>query len=122
MAISLRRLVTSSLWQKAGTVPFNLAKKFEALAVPEAKGPLFFTGSSFFAILGLRDVQRLVSADLGMISFRIVQVMTAFDALCKAAGEEPPFALAFQVLRAPSAVQRELQQRLKRTRPPPPSS
>jgi hypothetical protein len=68
------------------------------------------------------DVQRLIGADLEMISFQIVQVMTAFDVLCKAAGEEPTFALAFQVLRAPSAVQRELRQRLKRTRPPPPSS
>ena len=67
------------------------------------------------------DVQSLVGADLEMISIQIVQVMTAFDALCEAAGEEPPFALAFQVLDAPSSVQRELRQRLKRTRPPPPS-
>ena len=54
-----------------------------------------------------------------MIRFGIVQVMIAFDALRKAAGEEPPFELAFQVLGAPSRVQRELRQRLDGTRPAP---
>jgi hypothetical protein len=65
------------------------------------------------------DIQTSIRADLGMISFRIVQVMTAFDALCKAAGEEPPFELAFQVLDAPSRVQRDLRQRTDGTRPAP---
>ena len=72
--------------------------------------------------MGLRDVQRLVSADLRMISFGIVQVTTAFDALCKAAGEELPFELAFQVLDTPSLVQRELRQRMDGMPPAPPSS
>jgi hypothetical protein len=69
------------------------------------------------------DVHRFISADLEAIAAGIEQVMTTFDVLCEAAGQEPRFELAFQVLEAPSLEQQELRQRLDGMRPaPPPSS
>ena len=66
------------------------------------------------------DVGRFISSDLATIGAGIEQVMAVFDALCQAAGQEPWFALAFQVRDAPRLVQRELRQRLDGTGSAPP--
>src|SRR5438874_1071489 len=50
--------------------------------------------------------------DLAAIREKLEEVMAAFDMLCEAAGEEPPFELAFRVLDAPRLVQYELRDRL----------
>jgi hypothetical protein len=56
------------------------------------------------------NIQTSVSADLAMIALRIEYVMRIFDVLCEAAGQEPRYELALQVLDVPSLVQRQLRQ------------
>jgi hypothetical protein len=53
-----------------------------------------------------------IRGDLARIREKIEEVMAAFDMLCKAAGEEPAFELAFRVIDAPRKVQYELRDRL----------
>jgi hypothetical protein len=53
-----------------------------------------------------------ISCDLAAIREKIEEVMTVFDMVCEAAGEEPAFELAFRVIDAPRLVQYELRDRL----------
>jgi len=68
------------------------------------------------------DVRAFISWDLAAIGEKIEEVMTTFDMLCQAAGRQPRFELAFQVLEAPRLLQWELRQRLDRMPPAPPQS
>src|SRR5204863_8865181 len=68
------------------------------------------------------DVKSFISWDLAAIGEKIEEMMTTFDMLCQAAGRQPRFDLAFQVLEAPRLLQWELRQRLDRMPPAPPQS
>jgi hypothetical protein len=68
------------------------------------------------------DVKAFIRWDPAAIGEKIEEVMTAFDMLCQAAGREPRFELAFQVLEAPRLVQWELRRRLDGMPPAPPQS
>jgi hypothetical protein len=66
------------------------------------------------------DVTPFIRGELGIIRETIEDLMTAFDILCEAAGQEPRFELAFRVLDAPGLVQWEIRECLDGLPPAPP--